>query len=111
MEAIEKQLRFYLTASGGSPFERWFLKLRDKTAKEKILIRLARLRLGNFGDCKSLGQGIYELRICHGPGYRIYFGLGSEQIVLLLLGGDKNTQQRDVYSSQYEFLLKTVCLF
>lgn len=59
-------------------------------------IRIARLRLGNLGDSKSVGQGVYELRVHFGPGYRIYYGLDGEKLVLLLCGGDKKTQKKDI---------------
>jgi len=59
-------------------------------------VRLNRIRLGNFGDCKSLGEGVMELRIDHGPGYRVYFGQVDRRIVLLLCGGDKSPQGRDM---------------
>lgn len=59
-------------------------------------IRIARLRLGNLGDSKSVGQGVYELKVHFGPGYRIYYGLDGEKLVLLLCGGDKKTQKKDI---------------
>ncbi len=83
----------------------WFCDIKDKLAKAKILTRLDRLSLGNFGDCKSLGQGIFELRIHFGPGYRIYFGLLDSEIVLLLLGGTKSSQRRDIYPTQMNFVI------
>jgi len=89
-------IRNYVQANGRSPFEYWFLKLRDNTAKAKILNRIDRLRLGNFGDCRSLGEGVFEMRIHYGPGYRVYFGLVGAEVVLLLGGGNKSTQQRDI---------------
>lgn len=60
------------------------------------MVRLNRLRLGNFGDCKSVGDGVFELRMMFGPGYRVYFGRDGERVVMLLCGGDKDTQQKDV---------------
>lgn len=58
--------------------------------------RIDRLRLGNFGDCKSVGNGVYELRIRAGPGFRVYFGLERQKLVILLCGGDKSTQKKDI---------------
>lgn len=79
-----------------SIFDAWFEKLKDEIAKAAIIARLARLESGNFGDARSVGGGISELRVHHGPGYRIYFQKRGRRIVLLLCGGDKSTQQRDI---------------
>lgn len=82
-------------------FAKWLNRLKDRNAKAKILVRLQRVsRTGVFGDCKSIGGGLYELRIDYGPGYRIYFAKNANSIVLLLLGGDKSTQQRDIERAQ-----------
>ena len=77
-------------------FERWLQKLRDREARARILVRIRRLSLGNFGDAKSVGQGVYELRLHYGPGYRIYYLHQGETVVLLLCGGTKNRQSLDI---------------
>lgn len=77
-------------------YSRWFRKLRDRRAKARIDIRIRRLSLGNPGDAKSVGQGVSELRIDYGPGYRVYFTRRGEAVVILLAGGDKGTQSRDI---------------
>lgn len=74
----------------------WFSKLRDRQARARILARLRRIEIGNFGDHKSLGNGISELRFTYGPGYRIYYTLRGEELVILLVGGDKSSQERDI---------------
>lgn len=84
----------YQHDDGSVPFDSWFNKLKDKRAKAKILIRLKRIELSNFGDCKS--QGVYELRIPEGQAYRVYYGLKGSELVLLLCGGNKSTQQKDI---------------
>jgi len=90
------QVELYQTPDGKTPFSIWFNSLRDKQAIAKIRLRLDRLHAGNFGDCKSIGEGVHELRIVHGPGYRLYFGQIGLKLVLLLCGGDKGSQQEDI---------------
>lgn len=77
-------------------FDKWFQNLRDRQARIRIQIRIDRLEQGNPGDMKSVGSGISEMRIDHGPGYRVYFHQRGPTIVLLLCGGDKSTQQSDI---------------
>lgn len=78
-------------------FDTWLRKLRDMDALARIGIRLRRIQLaGNLGDHKAIGGGLYELRVDHGPGYRIYFTQHGSKIVLLLVGGDKSSQRRDI---------------
>jgi putative addiction module killer protein len=77
-------------------FANWLRKLRDEQARARILIRIRRLSLGNFGDVKPVGEGVSELRIDYGPGYRVYFQRIGKLLVLLLIGGSKKTQQADI---------------
>lgn len=81
-------------------FDAWFAKLKDVRAKAKIVTRLERVTAGNFGDHKSVGGGIGELRINEGKGYRLYYTLRGEILVLMLAGGDKSTQQADIAKAQ-----------
>lgn len=74
----------------------WFAKLRDRQARARILARIRRLSLGNPGDVEPVGEGVSELRIHYGPGYRVYFTHIERTVVVLLIGGDKRTQQRDI---------------
>ena len=74
----------------------WFESLRDRMAKTRILIRIRRVSLGNFGDVKPVGEGVSELRVDYGPGYRVYFLRKGETLVVLLCGGDKRTQSHDI---------------
>lgn len=77
-------------------YSEWFANLRDRTAKVRIDIRIRRLSLGNAGDVKAVGEGISELRVNFGPGYRIYFAQQGDIYVVLLAGGDKSTQEQDI---------------
>ena len=96
MHIQERSIQYYQQANGKFPFTEWLDGLPDQKTQAVILQRVDRVRLGNFGDCKSLGSGIYELRISWGPGFRIYYGLEGLQIVILLCGGDKSSQRRDI---------------
>ncbi|GAB4191276.1 MAG: hypothetical protein Fur006_34200 [Coleofasciculaceae cyanobacterium] len=96
MEAQPREIRNYLTTDGKSPFSKWRDSLRDNRAKAKIKTRLDRVEVGNLGDYRSVGEGVFELRIDYGSGYRIYFGQIGTTIVLLLCGGDKSTQEQDI---------------
>jgi putative addiction module killer protein len=77
-------------------YERWFDSLKDRTARIRIDIRVRRLSLGNPGDVEPVGEGVSELRIDYGPGYRVYFAQQERSVVLLLIGGNKSTQARDI---------------
>jgi putative addiction module killer protein len=85
-------LRIYSTVDGRKPFQEWLDSLKDYNAQARILVRLERVRLGNFGDWKPVGEGMCELRIDVGPGYRVYLGQDAESLVILLCGGSKATQ-------------------
>lgn len=90
-------IQIYEAENGKSPYLQWESKLNQK-ARAIVTARLARVRIGNFGDCKPIRgtKGFYELRIHFESGYRIYFGKCKESIILLLLGGNKNTQKKDI---------------
>jgi putative addiction module killer protein len=77
-------------------FARWFKKLKDRNAKARIQARIDRMELGHFGDVEPVGEGVSELRIFYGPGYRIYFTKRSSVVVILLTAGDKSTQAKDI---------------
>ncbi len=96
METIQRIIKEYIAQDGKNHFREWLDGLKDVRVQAKIDIRITRLRLGNFGDAKGVGHGVYELRIHFGPGYRVYYGLDGEKIVLLLCGGDKSSQKKDI---------------
>jgi putative addiction module killer protein len=91
-----KQVEFFQDENGETPFVTWLDGLRDAKTRRRILIRLRRLEQGNFGDCKSVGDGLSELRLFFGPGYRIYFGETGGTLVVILSGGDKASQPKDI---------------
>jgi putative addiction module killer protein len=90
------EIRQYQTADGRIPFAEWIAALRDRRANQAIAARMTRLQAGNRGDWKTLGAGVFELRIDTGPGYRLYCGQDGETLVLLLCAGDKRTQSKDI---------------
>lgn len=94
------QIDLYVTKEGKVPFTDWLNKLKDHTARAKIRVRLDRVRLENLGVFKALGNGVNELKIDYGPGYRVYYGQTGKKIILLLIGGDKATQQQDIRKAQ-----------
>jgi len=91
-----QRILHFTTSDGRDVFQTWLELLHDRIAKARILVRINRLEAGNFGDCRALGEGVWELRIHHGPGYRVYYGKINHDIVLLLCGGDKKTQAADI---------------
>ena len=96
MDGANLELREYVTEDGRNIFRTWISKLKDKAARARVRVRLNRVRLGNFGDAKSVGEGVGELRIPYGPGYRVYFGLDGQAVVILLIGGIKQSQSKDI---------------
>lgn len=106
------EIRHYLTVGGADPFAVWFKALRDRQAQARVQVRLDRLERGLFGDVEPCGEGVWELRIDWGPGYRVYYGRAGSTAVLLLLGGDKRKQQADIkkakeYWNDYQERTKT----
>lgn len=94
--ARPKTVIIYADANGTEPFTAWFEGLRDPSVRRRILVRLRRVEQGNYGDYRSLQDGVYELRFPFGPGYRVYFGEDGDTVVVILGGGDKRTQNRDI---------------
>jgi putative addiction module killer protein len=91
-----KELLAYRTREGRIPFNEWLDELDDQNIVARILARLARVRRGNLGDARSVGEGVSELRVDYGPGYRVYFAQKGQTLVILLCGGDKRTQEKDI---------------
>jgi putative addiction module killer protein len=100
MEAQDRPVSIYRTPAGRVPYLDWFQALRDQRAKQKIQARLARVRLGNLGHTRAVGQGVLELKIDYGPGFRVYFGQDGPNLIILLCGGDKSTQDADIQQAK-----------
>ena len=86
----------YQKADGADLFGQWLEGLKDRQARVRIAVRLVRLENGNFGDCKPVGEGVWEQRIDWGPGYRVYYAVQNKRVILLCHGGDKRTQGADI---------------
>ena len=89
------EIRYYVAAGGLQPFAEWFVEL-EPASRAKVTRAIARLEQSNFSNVKSVGEGVLEYRIDFGPGYRVYFGRDGEALVILLTGGTKKRQQRDI---------------
>ena len=100
MNTPETKVLVYSTRDGRCPLDEWLHALKNARARAKIRARIARLRMGNFGDCKPVGEGVHELRVHYGPGYRIYFGRQARAVVVLLCGGHKGRQPTDIARAQ-----------
>ncbi len=93
------QVRELITESGSSPFREWLNRL-DVVTRARVQARITRAEQGNLGEYKILDQGVHEFKMDFGPGYRVYFGIKDKEIILLLTGGDKKTQKRDIKKAQ-----------
>jgi putative addiction module killer protein len=95
----ERLAVYYETADGRTPFLEWYDSLREKKTKQRIDARLTYVESGNLGVHRTVGEGVTELILDFGPGYRIYFGQKGNELILLLCGGDKSTQQKDIITA------------
>ncbi len=91
-----REIQVYRSANGRQPFTEWLESIRDTSTQDRIQARINRLKFGNFGDFESVGDGVFELRLNFGAGYRVYFGQIGSTVILLLCGGDKSSQARDI---------------
>jgi putative addiction module killer protein len=95
LPSLMLDIRYYVASGGHQPFAKWFADL-DPVARAKVTRALARMEQGNLSNVKSVGEGVLEYKIDFGPGYRVYFGRDGEVLVILLTGGTKKRQQRDI---------------
>lgn len=100
MRAIPRIVQNYVTPDGRELFEQWLQGLSDTKVRGRIKARIDRLEDGNFGDSKSLGKGLWELRLDFNAGYRVYYGKAKKIVVILLCGGDKHTQRKDIKKAE-----------
>jgi putative addiction module killer protein len=99
MSQEQWEIQIYAIADEVCPFDEWMETL-DPQFQIRLDVRLDRVKLGNFGDRKSVGEGVFELRFTFGPGFRVYYGIVGKQIVLLLIGGSKKNQDKDIKTAQ-----------
>lgn len=95
MQPHEREVLHYVVA-GKDLFGEWLDNLPDLSARASIRIRIGRVANGNLGDCRCIGQGVWELRVHYGPGYRVYYGEAGARVILLICGGEKHTQKKDI---------------
>ncbi len=100
MKREPKTVKAYKLPNGTCPIKEWRSSIRNKTARQAIDERVDRTALGNPGDCESVGDGVYELRVHIGPGYRVYFAYDDTTVLLLLVGGDKSSQKADIITAK-----------
>ncbi|MDT8287167.1 MAG: type II toxin-antitoxin system RelE/ParE family toxin [Elusimicrobiales bacterium] len=93
---MTRDVTVYRSDTGREPFSEYVDALRDRVAVSRIRLRVTRAKLGNFGDHRTVGRGVIELRIDHGPGYRIYVGLHGDEVIVLLCAGSKSSQRSDI---------------
>ncbi len=98
--AVPKDVVYFVTDDGTEPFVDWLISLRDARTRRRIIQRIERVKSGNYGDFKSLKEGVFELRLMFGSGYRVYFAEQGDTVVLLLCGGDKSTQAKDIETAK-----------
>lgn len=100
MTKLRTAIYYKDSKSGKEPAREWLESLRDRAGQARIFTRIARAESGNFGDHRSVGENVLELRIDVGPGYRVYYALDGSDIILLLVGGDKSTQSKDIEAAK-----------
>ncbi len=99
-ETQAKTVIAYMDGRSNEPYTEWLAGLKDQKTKERIRVRIRRLESGLYGDYASVGEGVLELRLFFGAGYRVYFGEDGGQLVILLCGGDKSSQSRDIQAAK-----------
>lgn len=101
----ERLVEYFMTPNGKMPAQEWLNSIKDKLTQAILYKRIRQAALGNFGDHKSVGAGVLELRINYGPGYRIYYGIFDDEVILLLIGGSKRTQLADIEKAKTYWII------
>ena len=96
MQIKQRLVSYYRTSVGKAPAQEWLASIKDKLTQAILYKRIRQAGLGQFGKTKSLGEGVWELKIDHGPGYRVYYGIHKDELILILIGGSKRTQVSDI---------------
>jgi putative addiction module killer protein len=105
MKIKERLVEYFYTPNGKAPVKEWLSSIKDQLTQAILYKRIRQASLGNFGDHKSVGQGVYEMRIDFGPGYRVYYSVHKDEVILLLIGGSKRTQQIDIDKAKTYWIL------
>lgn len=98
--AVRRKAQEYLREDGSAPFAKWLKMLKDIRARAKVVKAVNKMQTGNFGDHKSVGEGVMEYRIDYGPGYRLYYALDGDELIILFCGGDKSSQPSDIQQAK-----------
>lgn len=101
----ERLVEYFRTPGGKLPAQEWLHSIKDKMTQAILYKRIRQAGLGNFGDHKSVGDGVQELRINYGPGFRIYYGIHEDEVILLLIGGSKKTQTADIEKAKTYWII------
>ncbi len=105
MKIKERLVEYFRTPGGKLPAQEWLHSIKDKMTQAILYKRIRQAGLGNFGDHKSVGDGVQELRINYGPGFRIYYGIHEDEVILLLIGGSKKTQTADIEKAKTYWII------
>ncbi len=105
MKTKERLVQYFYTPSGKAPAKDWLNSVKDKLTQAILFKRIRQASLGSFGDHKSVGTGVFEMKVDYGPGFRIYYGIVDDEIILLLMGGSKRTQQGDIEKAKAYWIL------
>lgn len=100
MQVKERSIEYYKTENGKEPVKEWLSSIKDKLTQAILYKRIRQVGLGQFGKTRSVGSGVHEMKIDYGPGFRIYFGIHNDEVIVLLMGGSKRTQTSDIEKAQ-----------
>ena len=105
MKIKQRRVDYYTTPSGKQPARDWLQSIKDKLTQAILYKRIRQAGLGQMGNTRSVGEGVHELKINYGPGFRIYYGIHQDELILILMGGDKGSQKMDIKKAQAYWLV------